>query len=122
MKTVNHLSPDVPTDNDAAAFRRYHTHRLHRILQHHSVSQLLNKMLPAEYLHLTRNLCDEERRGLSAAYKNALGELSEILEERSEIGANSVSNEQEKNIKLALSVLHRSVWKKAGSSGAGEGC
>ena len=121
MKTMNHLSSEAPTDNDAAAFCRYHTHRLHWILQHHSVSQLLDKMLPAEYLHLTRNLWDEERRGLSAAYKSALGELSEILEERSKIGADPVSNEQEKNIKLALSVLHCSVWKKAGSSGAGEG-
>lgn len=77
---MNNLIPESSSEGDRVSFRHYHTNRLQSILKHHAVSQLLNKTFPAEYLYLTRNLCNEERQGLSAAYKTILHTLPEVLQ------------------------------------------
>ena len=94
-------------------FLQHHTRRLSFILKSHAVSRLLNKTFPAEYSYLTQHLSDEERWALSAAYDGMLKLLPEILEERSKMGTSPVSDDQQKNLELALSVLHRSVWNEA---------
>ena len=64
-----------------------------------------------------RNLSDEERWALGAAYDGVLKLLPEILAEKSKMGAALVRDDQQKNLELALSVLHRSAWNEARRSG-----
>ena len=113
-----HVEGGTSSQDDYAHFRASHTSRLRFVLKHYSVSQLLDKTFPAEYAHLAQNLCRDERRGLSTAYETTLRTLPGILEARVKDGADPVSDEGQENIAMALSVLHRSVWEKAGRSSA----
>ncbi len=94
-------------------FLQHHTTRLSLVLQTRPVSQLLNRTFPTEYVYLTQDLCSEERWALCAVYKGTLRLLPQILDTRSKMGTGPVSDKQQSNIELALSVLHRSAREKA---------
>ncbi|MDY6876507.1 MAG: glycosyltransferase family 2 protein [Chloroflexota bacterium] len=108
-----HVEGATSSQGDYAQFHVSHTSRWRFVLKHYSVSQILNQ-LQGEYAHLALNLCDDERRGLSTAYETTLRTLPEILAARVRDGANLVSDEDQKKIMRALSVLRRGVWGMAG--------
>jgi hypothetical protein len=112
----NSLPSEALNQARCTNFLQHHARRLGLVLQSHTVSQLLDEAFPSEYLYLARNLSDEERWALSATYDGMLKLLPEILEARSKIGMAPVSDDQQKDLELALSVLHKSTWNQVSRS------
>ena len=110
---LTHVEGCTSSQGDYAQFSASHTSRWRFVLKHYSVSQILSE-LAGEHEYLASDLCDDERRGLSTAYETTLRTWSEILGARVRDGAGPVSDEDQRKILRALSVLRRRVWGMAG--------